>query len=152
MKIKQLARATSHLIFFTSFITAFAKDTGYLKADTTDISKAKIAVIYSTTPGGNLPGASLVFPDGTKIALRPVCEGDYAWCIRPNDNSSDTGWIEVGSLKIDLDKTQNMMHIAMKIDDKTNYNKFKKYLDSVTGAYKKTPLPVSQIIANWKIK
>lgn len=130
---------------------AQAKDAAYFKIDTIDIAHAKVAVICSMTPGGNLPGANLVFPDGTMILLRPVCEGDYYWCIRPADSSSDTGWIEVGSLKIDFDKSRNLMNIEMKVTDKKNYQKFKKYLDVVIGNYKKASIAASQVIAKWNV-
>ena len=43
------------------------------------------------------------------------------------------------------------MNIEMKVTDKKNYQKFKKYLDVVIGNYKKASIAASQVIAKWNV-
>lgn len=86
-----------------------------------------VSINYELPPGANRPSATILYNDSFEFSLIAVCPGEFAWCIR-DDNNND-----IGALKFSFAKSNEHLKIDMISDNPPI--KYKKYLDIVEGYY-----------------
>ena len=66
--------------------TNFYGEASYIPIEEYSKQTASFILEYSYTKGANRPFIDLQFGEGPDFFLNAVCEGEYNWCIRNEDN------------------------------------------------------------------
>ena len=93
-----------YLISFGSFAQTFVQS-----GTTTETTQ--ITITYNENKGGNRPSAEIEYKDKFKgfDFVMPVCQGDFAWCLR-NENNDDVAYMK-------LDIQGNTMLVDVQLDE-----------------------------------
>ncbi len=117
------------LVFFSVY---FLKAQSFIQKNTNKNSTL-VTLKYDENKGGNRPYLEIHFKDGFNLFswVTPVCEGDYAWCLR-NANNEDIAY-----LKIDI--VGNILTSSFKLDPifykQPNATNMKKHIDLLKGTF-----------------
>ena len=121
-------------------IISFFIFVGHLNAQTyfregSNRQNSKVKFIYNENIGGNRPSLSIKYLDGFDYFehVMPVCDGDYAWCLR-NGNNEDIAY-----LKIDFNSNNSKILVKIKYDSiiekQPDKEKIKNHIQMLEGTF-----------------
>jgi hypothetical protein len=90
---------------------------------------SKFKLIYNPAEGNSRPSCQIIFNNGFEIVTLPVCEGDFFWCLRDNENK------EFGSMKLQFTKDGKFALLETKEGQYSNL--YGKYLENLNGKLKR---------------
>jgi hypothetical protein len=105
--------------------TLYEGEGDYIPINETNKIGVSFVLHYSYLQGANRPSLEVKFYDGFELYFNSVCEGDYFWCIRNENNE------EIGFMKLTFEQNGEIAIVRIKRNHLSD--NYAEYLDLLIG-------------------